>query len=114
MHIEKHLKLKDIRESRSLHRSATFIVRNHSEIVRGKSRIIINYRRLNDNTVDDAYNISNKQESINRIQGYINDMLIFSKTYKEHIAHLNMFFRKVEQNSLILSKKENENMQRKN
>jgi hypothetical protein len=27
---------------------------------------------------------------------YIDDMLIFLKTYKEHIAHLDMFFRKVE------------------
>jgi hypothetical protein len=29
--------------------------------VRGKSRMVINYERLNGNTVDDAYNISNKQ-----------------------------------------------------
>jgi hypothetical protein len=69
MHIEELLKLKAIRESRSPHRSVAFIVRNHSEIVRGKSRMVINYKRLNDNTVDDAYNIPNKQEWINRIQG---------------------------------------------
>jgi hypothetical protein len=69
MHIEELLKLKAIRESRSPHRSTTFIVRNHSKIVRGKSRMVINYKRLNDNTVDDAYNIPNKQEWINRIQG---------------------------------------------
>jgi hypothetical protein len=36
---------------------------------------------------------------------YIDDLLIFSKSYKEHIAHLDVFFRKVEQNVLILSKK---------
>jgi hypothetical protein len=35
----------------------------------------------------------------------IDDLLIYSKLYKEHIAHLDMFFRKVEQNDLILSKK---------
>jgi hypothetical protein len=131
---------------------------------------------LNDNTIDHAYNIPNKQEWINRIHGkkyfsksdlkagfwqvkmeeesipwmaftcpqghfewlvmpldlknapalfqrkmqnffnknqefvlvYIDDLLIFSKTYKEHIAHLDMFFRKVEQNGLILSKKKME------
>jgi hypothetical protein len=45
---------------------------------------------------------------------YIDDLLIFLKTYKEHIAHLDMFFRKVEQNDLILLKKENGNIQRKN
>jgi hypothetical protein len=69
MYIEELLKLKAIRESRSPNRSATFIVRNHSEIVRGKSRMVINYKRLNNNMVDDAYNIPNKQEWINRIQG---------------------------------------------
>jgi ribonuclease HI len=176
MHIEELLKLKEIRESRSPHRSAAFIVRNHSEEVRGKSRMVINYKRLNDNTVDDAYNIPNKQEWINRIQGskyfskfdlkagfwqvkmseesipwtaftcpqghyewlvmplglknapalfqrkmqnifnenqgfilvYVDDLLVFSKSYKEHIAHLEVFFRKVEQNGLILSKKKME------
>jgi hypothetical protein len=45
---------------------------------------------------------------------YIDDMLIFSKTYKEHIAHLDMFFRKVEQNVLILSKKKMELCTQKN
>jgi hypothetical protein len=33
--------------------------------------------------------------------------------YKEHIAHLDMFFGTVEQNGLIFIKKENENMQTK-
>jgi hypothetical protein len=37
MHVVELLKLKVIRESQSPHRSASFIVRNHSEIVRGKS-----------------------------------------------------------------------------
>jgi hypothetical protein len=30
--------------------------------------MVINYKRLNDNMLDDAYNILNKQEWINRIQ----------------------------------------------
>jgi hypothetical protein len=45
---------------------------------------------------------------------YIDDLLIFSKAYKEHIAHLDMFFRKVEQNDLILSKKKMEICKEKN
>jgi hypothetical protein len=67
IHIEELLKLGATRESQSSHRSAAFIVRNHVEIDRGKSRMIINYKRLNDNTIDDGYNIPNKQEWINRI-----------------------------------------------
>jgi hypothetical protein len=31
--------------------------------------MVINYKRLNDNTIDDGYNIPNKQEWINMIQG---------------------------------------------
>mgnify|MGYP003703247927 CR=1 FL=1 len=62
MHVEELLKLWAIRESRSPHRSAEFIVRNHAEEVRGKSRMVINYKRLNDNTIQDAYNIPNEQD----------------------------------------------------
>jgi hypothetical protein len=62
MHIEELLKMKAIRESRSPHRSTAFIVRNHSEIVSDKSRMVINYKILNNNIVDDAYNIPNKQK----------------------------------------------------
>jgi hypothetical protein len=65
--IEELLKLRAIRESRSPHRSAVFIVTNHAEITRGKSIMVINYKRLNDNTIDNGYNIPNKQEWINRI-----------------------------------------------
>jgi hypothetical protein len=51
-------------------------------------------------------NIFNKNQEF--VLVYIHDMLIFSKMYKEHIAHLDMFFRKVEQTDLILSKKKME------
>jgi hypothetical protein len=36
---------------------------------------------------------------------YIGDLLIFSKSYKEHITHLEIFFRKVKHHGLILSKR---------
>ncbi|KAJ9544475.1 hypothetical protein OSB04_024182 [Centaurea solstitialis] len=75
MHIFKLLKLGVIRKSDSPHRSAAFIVRNHYQIVRGKSQMVINYKRVNDNTVDDAYNIPHKTVLINQIQ----NCKIFSK-----------------------------------
>ena len=43
------------------------MVRNHAEIKRGKARMVINYKRLNDNTEDDKYNIPDKDQLINRI-----------------------------------------------
>jgi hypothetical protein len=39
-------------------------------------------------------NIFNENQEF--ILVYIDDLLIFSKSYKEHIAHLEIFFRKVE------------------
>ena len=58
--IEELLKNNLIKPSFSPHRSAAFLVRNHSEEKRGKARMVINYKRLNDNTYDDAYKIPNK------------------------------------------------------
>jgi tRNA/tmRNA/rRNA uracil-C5-methylase (TrmA/RlmC/RlmD family) len=51
-------------------------------------------------------NIFNENQEF--ILVYIDDLLVFSKSYKEHIAHLKTFFRKVEQHGLILSKKKME------
>ena len=68
MHISELLRLKVIRKSTSRHRSPAFIVNKRSEQVRGKSRMVIDYRRLNDNTIDDGYDIPDKSELINSIQ----------------------------------------------
>lgn len=46
MHIEELTKLGVIRKSQSRYRSATVIVRNYLEIVRGKSRMVINYKEI--------------------------------------------------------------------
>ena len=45
------------------------MVRNHAEEKREKARMIINYKKLNDNTVFDGYYIPNKTVLFNRIQG---------------------------------------------
>ncbi|XP_021721370.1 uncharacterized protein LOC110688928 [Chenopodium quinoa] len=43
-----------IRNSKSPHNSPAFMVRNHAEEKRGKARMVINYKQLNDNTVFDG------------------------------------------------------------
>lgn len=52
---------KVIRPSISQHKLATFIVRNHSEIKRGKTKMIINYKILNDNNTE---HINEKKNNI--------------------------------------------------
>ena len=59
-----------IKPSFSPHRSLVLLVRNHNDEKRGKGRMIINYKILNDNTYDDVYKILNKNSLINLIQGY--------------------------------------------
>ena len=49
-----------VRESRSPHSTQAFMVRKHSEIKRGKSRMVINYKEVNKNTKFDGYYIPNK------------------------------------------------------
>jgi len=44
------------------------MVRNHAEEKRGKARMV-NYLKLNDNTIFDGYYIPNKTVLFNRIQG---------------------------------------------
>ncbi|XP_057950952.1 uncharacterized protein LOC131145783 [Malania oleifera] len=57
-----------IRHSTSEHRSAAFMVTNHAEQVRGKSRMVIDYRDLNRETRDDGYNLPNQESLRNRIR----------------------------------------------
>ncbi|KAK3184727.1 hypothetical protein Dsin_032013 [Dipteronia sinensis] len=61
--LQQHL----ISKSNAPHRSAAFMVRNHAEQIRGKARMVINYKRLNDNTYTDAYDIPTKELLMLRI-----------------------------------------------
>lgn len=54
------IKLKLIRTSSSPWSSPAFMVRNHAEIKRGKARLVINFRRLNECTEKDAYRFPHK------------------------------------------------------
>jgi len=58
-----------IRNSRSPHSSAAFMVSNHAgKKKQGKVRMVINYKKLN-NTVFDGYYIPNETVLFNKIQG---------------------------------------------
>ena len=57
-----------IRNSKSPHTSPAFMIRNHAEEKIGKAKMIINYKKPNNNTVFDGYYISNKTVLFNRIQ----------------------------------------------
>ena len=53
-------------ENKSPHSSPAFMVNNHSEQKRGKPRMVINYKRLNELTVFDGYFLPNKELLVNK------------------------------------------------
>ena len=57
-----------IRNIKSSHTSAAFMVQNHAEEKIRKAKMVISYKNLNDNTVFDGYYIPNKIILFNRIQ----------------------------------------------
>ena len=66
--IKELLNLKLIRTSNSPHNSPTFMVRKRSEQVRGKARMVINYKELNKYTKFDGYFLPNKEVLINLVK----------------------------------------------
>ncbi|KAL6144955.1 hypothetical protein ACLB2K_055644 [Fragaria x ananassa] len=73
--IQELLKKKLIRLSNSPHHAPAFLVRNHAEQLRGKARMMIDYRDVNKKTVKDGYQIAQVRVLINRLKG----AKIFSK-----------------------------------
>nr|QCL07907.1 polyprotein [Sweet potato badnavirus B] len=76
------LKAQLIRPSKSRHRTTAFMVESGTSVdpktgkeVRGKQRMVLNYKRLNDNTEKDQYSLPGINTIINRIAG----KKIFSK-----------------------------------
>lgn len=67
--IQELLDLKVIKKSRSPHSSPCFLVNNHNEIKRGKKRLVINYKALNNATIDDGYLLPNKDSILSAIRG---------------------------------------------
>lgn len=70
MHINELLKGRCIRKSNSKHLSHAFIVVKHSEQKRSKSRMVIDYRNLNEKTKTNKYPIPNKVLKLKQILGY--------------------------------------------
>ena len=58
-----------IRVSKSPHRRPAFMVRKHSEIKRGKEKMMINCKEVNKNTKFDGYYVPNKEILVNLAKG---------------------------------------------
>jgi len=66
--IEELLKMNLIEPSVSHYSSSAFLVRNHSEIVRGKERMVINYKPLNAITQSFHYPLRRQEVIMQKIQ----------------------------------------------
>lgn len=58
-----------IRPSKSPHSAPAFYVENHNEIKRGKRRMVINYKKMNDATIGDSYKLPRKDFIFEKIKG---------------------------------------------
>lgn len=67
--IKELLNKKLIKETTSSHSSLASMVRNHSEIKRGKAWMVINYKRLNEYLEFDGYFIPWKNVLVSHIKG---------------------------------------------
>nr|WOA03487.1 reverse transcriptase [Atractylodes mild mottle virus] len=67
--IKELLDLKIIIPSKSPHRSPAFLVENEAERRRGKKRMVVNYKKLNEVTLGDSHNLPNKDELLTLIRG---------------------------------------------
>jgi hypothetical protein len=67
--IQELLDAKLIEPSKSSHFSPAFLVNKHSEQKRGKRRMVVNYKKLNDNTKGDDYLLPRKDELLDQIHG---------------------------------------------
>ena len=63
---EKHLAFKSTEENKSPHSSPAFMANNHSEQKRGKPRMVINYKCLNELTIFYGYFLPYKELLINK------------------------------------------------
>ncbi|PWA56012.1 reverse transcriptase [Artemisia annua] len=58
-----------IRESSSPHSAPAFYVENNNEIKRGKRRMVINYKKMNDATIGDSYKLPRKDYILEKLKG---------------------------------------------
>ena len=67
--IKELLDMQVIRPSKSPHSSPAFLVENHSEIKRGKKRMVVNYKQVNKHTISDGYYLPKKEDLFRKIRG---------------------------------------------
>nr|GFA14124.1 TPA: orf y [Tanacetum cinerariifolium] len=67
--IKELLEMKLIIQSKSPHMSPAFLVENEAEKRRGKKRMVVNYKKINEATIGDSHNLYNMQELLTLLRG---------------------------------------------
>nr|GEY84107.1 TPA: orf y [Tanacetum cinerariifolium] len=67
--INELLDMKLIIQSKSPHMSPAFLVENEAEKRRGKKRMVVNYKKINEATIGDSHNLPNIQELLTLLRG---------------------------------------------
>ncbi|KAL7615228.1 hypothetical protein Lser_V15G09483 [Lactuca serriola] len=67
--IKELLDMRLIIESKSPHMSPAFLVNKEAEKRRGKKRMVVNYKAINDATIGDSHNLPNMHELLTLLRG---------------------------------------------
>nr|GFD05472.1 retrotransposon protein, putative, Ty3-gypsy subclass [Tanacetum cinerariifolium] len=67
--INELLEIKLIIQSKSPHMSPAFLVENEAGKRRGKKRMVVNYKKINEATIEDSHNLPNMQELLTLLRG---------------------------------------------
>nr|GFB08956.1 TPA: orf y [Tanacetum cinerariifolium] len=67
--INELLAMKLIIQSKSPHMSPAFLVENEAEKRRGKKRMVVNYKKINEATIGDSHNLPNMKELLTLLRG---------------------------------------------
>ncbi|KAH9734689.1 hypothetical protein KPL71_017455 [Citrus sinensis] len=87
-----------------------FYIEKHSEIVRGKKRLVIDYQPLNMFLQDDKFPLPRRQSMftfpiLHHALIYIDDILLFSGSHDEHRQLLTQFYDIIQSHGIMLSAK---------
>nr|GFA06728.1 ORFIII-like polyprotein [Tanacetum cinerariifolium] len=111
-HVDSLLEIGAIRLSKSRHRTMAMIVNSRTTIdpttgreIKGKERMVLNYKSLNDNIYKDQYSLPGINTIIKRVGGakIFSKFDLKSRFHQEHDKHLEKMLKICKDNGLVLS-----------
>ena len=96
-----------IQKSKSAYSSPVVCVRKKD----GSLRLCVDYRQLNSKTVCDSHPLPRIQDDV--CIPYIDDIIVFSQTFEDHVDHIRGELRRLREHGLNLNRRSADSLSRK-